>query len=549
MLDYNDDDDGCDECGALRQDWCMCGCPSCGTPPGMRCRHSEPEPPSGRLARGQDLYEELVLNHTETRNQKETATMQERIKHPCSKCDKPPGQLCNACACERYEIAQTLPPSLKVASLPRPFIERFIERDDAWRCDTCGAPPDDETPYLLQDLFGDAPLRVLCGDCKNAEEAEEAEEEREREERARKREEEQRKREEEQRKHAEEEREQRRRRTDPRVRELLDAPEPTSPLPGILDVEPSLHLLYGAPKVGKTTLALLLALAWSNGIEPWPGAPALRGDSRAFILTAEQTPRRVAGLLQRLATSLDLPDGWQDRVTVRSAHSWLEPHPYLDDDGRAFLFDRLAGAQASKIGPFGLVVLDSASRLLPPGLDESSSSDVTPFLEPLQRLAEKHECVVLLIHHEGKTSYSDPRAAPRGSNAFVAVPQAILRLRRYPRHPDLRRLSVFGNSIETTEHLFRVSDSGYGDRIDYFRPEALDIGDHAFLTALERALPLDASPQYVSPIAAAIQRERNPNKKPSGRLRTQVRQTLERLEALSVARRVEKRWVRTGSFI
>ena len=390
-------------------------------------------------------------------------------------------------------------------------------------------------------------VRVRCGDCKNAEEAEE---ELEREERARKREEEERKREEEQRKHAEEEREQRRRRTDPRVRELLDAPEPTSPLPGILDVEPSLHLLYGAPKVGKTTLALLLALAWSNGIEPWPGAPAFPGDSRAFILTAEQTPRRVARLLHRLATSLDLPDGWQDRVTVRSAHSWLQPHPCLDDDGRACLSEKLARQR----DPIGLVVLDSASRLLPAGLDESSSSDVTPFLEPLQRLAEKFGAYVLLIHHEGKTQRSDPRAAPRGSNAFTAVPQAILRLQRIPSRPDLRRLSVFGNSIEHTEHRFRVSDSGPGDRIDYFRPASLDIDELALFTALERAMPLNGSPQYVNAIATAALREapglqHSRRKEPTGRLRTKVKEALETLENRGVAKRDGRCWVRTGSFI
>ena len=54
-----------------------------------------------------------------------------------------------------------------------------------------------------------------------------------------------------------------------RLRVLRQRPEPTSPLPGILDPEPHLHVLLGKPKSGKTTFALTLARAWAQGIVPW----------------------------------------------------------------------------------------------------------------------------------------------------------------------------------------------------------------------------------------------------------------------------------------
>lgn len=248
------------------------------------------------------------------------------------------------------------------------------------------------------------------------------------------------------------------------IRAALEAEEPESPLPGILDYEPHLHLLVGRPKSGKTTLALAIARAWAGGFAPWSGGVGRHGPgSRALVVSREQPVKRLANTLRRMHnTGAQHGDPWGgDRLGLicrgtndPTARRMLE----LGNDGLEALRSVLAGAD--KAGdPIGLLVLDSLSRLKPPDVEENDNDGISRWLDSLESLCDRFGCWVLLIHHEGHTS-RDTRGAARGASAMAAAAQVIMRLEREDnKWPGLRRLTVDGNIPGSTQ-WFRCVDEG-----------------------------------------------------------------------------------------
>lgn len=99
--------------------------------------------------------------------------------------------------------------------------------------------------------------------------------------------------------------------------ELLDRPEPLSPLPGILDPTPSLHLLVGPPKCGKTTFCATLAVAAAAGIRPWPTASGPLPPGRALFISAEQSAHRLFLTLMRIGRTIGVePSEWLNHMGV-----------------------------------------------------------------------------------------------------------------------------------------------------------------------------------------------------------------------------------------
>ena len=286
------------------------------------------------------------------------------------------------------------------------------------------------------------------------------------------------------------------------LRSLREREEPVSPLPGFLDPEPHLHVLQGKPKSAKTTLACAIARAWSSGEEPWPGAPKLPG-SRGLIVSREQTVRRIDYTLRRLST-FGRGNGaaawpWTDRLTIVGRDSKLPRAGRrlltLDEDGRRLLRSGLLAAQREG-DPFGLVVLDSLSRLKPPEVEEIDNDGMAAWLDALEEIAVETGAYVLLIHHQGHSgdpARSEARNAGRGASCISAVASVLWLLERVPENPRQRVLKVDGNAILPAEFTFEVAnEKAEPGCVDYFRPvdplasfnidEILPIGDAINLT-------------------------------------------------------------------
>ncbi len=317
-----------------------------------------------------------------------------------------------------------------------------------------------------------------------------------------------------------------------------------SPLPGILDAEPSLHLLTGKPKSGKTTFALHLAVAWSQGLAPWRGAPSLPG-SRALIISAEQTATRLERVLRRVTDSAQLGScaAWSHRIYLAAKSSRGFDHAGVDVDAMRCLLSLDAnGLGALRRGldfeqagpdPIGFLVLDSLSRLKPAGISENEADWISPWLDDLQALAADYGLYTILIHHTGHANRSGAAASARGSSAIGAVAQVALRLDRDERRPRERTLTAEGNEIERGSHVFEVADAEAPEwHVDYFRPR-LSLEEE-----INAAIPLGEVVPSDSEVARRILAARTgqpvdaSGDRVSGQLRKDVRQALDRARRL-----------------
>jgi len=261
--------------------------------------------------------------------------------------------------------------------------------------------------------------------------------------------------------------------------ERLDAvrerPASVSPLPELIDPDPSLHLAQGPPKCGKTTFALAMAQAWGCGVALWDGAPALPG-TRALVLSAEQPLTRLEATLRRLDVMHTKVEraAWTQRLVIvardpelpKAAHQLLT----LDEAGLSLLHQGLQHARAEG-DPFGLVVLDSLSRLKPRDCEENSNDDMSAWLGRLQELAEEQCTYILLVHHVGHADRNEAHNAGRGASAIAAVAQAAWLLGNVPGQPRQRSLEVRGNAILPAELTFEVaSDEMKPGELHYWHP-------------------------------------------------------------------------------
>lgn len=190
--------------------------------------------------------------------------------------------------------------------------------------------------------------------------------------------------------------------------ELLaaDFPEPQWAVPGLIPI--GLTFLAGRPKVGKSWLALQIAIAVGTG-----GRVLDRNVKRGRVLyiAREDNGRR----LQERAVKQGMPTD----ADITFDTSWsLLTQGGLDDLERAITDNG-----------YTLVVIDTLGRLLG-AADQSDLADMTEYVGRLQEIAMKHDIAILAIDHHRKPSamMTDPIDDIVGSTAKSAVADAALGL-------------------------------------------------------------------------------------------------------------------------
>lgn len=171
--------------------------------------------------------------------------------------------------------------------------------------------------------------------------------------------------------------------------------------------------LFGQGYVGKTLIATSIALAVASGSLVWGLYMARRG--RVLHLDYEQGLRVTARRTQRLARGMGIaPESLRNRM------SWgILPNLRLTSKDAEDHFAELFTGYA-------LVILD-ALKGLTPGVEENSS-EIRDYMNILTRAAERTGCVVLLLHHAGKTppTGSKPRKEMgRGSSGIFDECQTV----------------------------------------------------------------------------------------------------------------------------
>lgn len=259
--------------------------------------------------------------------------------------------------------------------------------------------------------------------------------------------------------------------------ELLGAtfPEPRWAVPGILSG--GLAILAGRPKLGKSILALQLAIAVDAG-GIFLGRHIERG--RAAYLALEDAPRRIQGRLRQM--------GATPSCDVRFELDW----PRIDHGGLAQLERAIAEWQAR------LVVIDTISRAMSGCIDWGRVGPVTAALGSIQDIAKASDTCILLIDHHRKPGVSGANVVDdvMESTGKTGVADTILGFYR-ERGQHTATLQMVGRDIDDQQLALRLDRAtlcwqlAAGSGVQSAIVEALEVLGSATLTELASHLGKD----------------------------------------------------------
>jgi hypothetical protein len=194
--------------------------------------------------------------------------------------------------------------------------------------------------------------------------------------------------------------------------------DPTAPLRWLLTdlfLVGAAGMLGGAPKTGKSFVALDLAVAVASG-QPALGRFAVATPGPVLLLAAEDPPAVVVQRLAALATARG------HALAALPVAVIVEPGLRLPEG-----LDRLAATVGQHQAR--LLILDPLIRVH--RADENSAAEMAGVLDGVRTLARATDCAVLLVHHTRKAPAGGIVGhALRGSSDLHAFGDTNLYLRR-----------------------------------------------------------------------------------------------------------------------
>ena len=210
----------------------------------------------------------------------------------------------------------------------------------------------------------------------------------------------------------------------------------TTPLPAIRYVvdqllPQGLHILAGAPKVGKSWLALWLCLSVSKGDTMW-GFPVTQGP--VLYLCLEDSYARIQNRLFQITD--DAPP------TLHFANLSSCIGEGLEEQIKVFLAEH---------PDTKLIVIDTLQKI------RRSTADVNPYandyrdISMLKQLADTYGVAIVLIHHLRKMSDDDPLNMISGTTGISGATDSSFVLRLDKRGSSCATLYCTGRDIEYRE--------------------------------------------------------------------------------------------------
>ena len=290
-------------------------------------------------------------------------------------------------------------------------------------------------------------------------------------------------------------------------RTLMDRPlEPPNFVVDTL-ISQGLHILAGSPKVGKSWLALWLAVTVAKGEPVW-NMTTKQGTT--LYLCLEDSVLRIQNRLFEITE--DAPS---------SVHFCTECA--LIGQGLEEQVDAFIAAHPDTV----LVIIDTL-QMVRPVHDATYANDYRD-LSVLKRLADKHGIAILLIHHLRKEKAEDVFHRISGTTAISGAVDSSFTLVEEKRGSGRARLTCVGRDIEYRELELRRSEENVWELVSDSRTQPELLGDRIIylLSELMRdrtefiGTPTELS-ERIDPVGA----ERISPKKVS-------RQILQNLDALS----------------
>ena len=248
-------------------------------------------------------------------------------------------------------------------------------------------------------------------------------------------------------------------------RTLMDRPlEPPNFVVDTLLAQ-GLHILAGSPKVGKSWLALWLAVTVAKGEPVW-NMTTKQGTT--LYLCLEDSVLRIQNRLFEITE--DAPD------SVHFCTECAHIGQGLEEQVDAFIATH----------PDTVLVIIDTLQMVRPIHDATYANDYRD-LSVLKRLADKHGIAILLIHHLRKEKAEDVFHRISGTTAISGAVDSSFTLVEEKRGSGRARLTCVGRDIEYRELELRrggenvwelVSDSRtqpelLGDRIVYLLSELM----------------------------------------------------------------------------
>lgn len=205
--------------------------------------------------------------------------------------------------------------------------------------------------------------------------------------------------------------------------------QPLQPLNFVVDtlISQGLHVLAGSPKVGKSWLALWLAVTVAKGEPVW-GLPVKQGTT--LYLCLEDSQLRIQNRL--FDVTEDAPP---------NVHFCTESHILgdgLEEQLRLFLAEH---------PDTSLVIIDTLQMIRNAGCDNTYANDYRD-LSALKKLADAHGIAILLIHHLRKEKADDVFNRISGTTAISGAVDASFTLVEEQRGSGRASLSCIGRDID-----------------------------------------------------------------------------------------------------
>ena len=192
-----------------------------------------------------------------------------------------------------------------------------------------------------------------------------------------------------------------------------------------------LHLLAGAPKIGKSWLALWLCLCAAQGKPLWNFATK---PCEVLYLCLEDSFQRIQSRLFDLTE--DAPPSLHFAVMAEQLHSGLV------EQIEQFLQEHPAT---------GLVVIDTLQRIRAVGSEANPYASDYRDIGVLKALADRHRIAVLLIRHLRKLNDDDPMNMISGTTGLSGATDSNFVLRKNKRGENTATLYCTGRDIAYRE--------------------------------------------------------------------------------------------------
>ena len=188
-----------------------------------------------------------------------------------------------------------------------------------------------------------------------------------------------------------------------------------------------MHILAGAPKIGKSWLALCLCLCVSQGQPLWNFATT---QGEVLYLSLEDSFQRIQTRLFDLTE--DAPSTLHFAIMADTLKHGLEQQI------EQFLTDH---------PDTKLVVIDTLQRVRSAGSDSNLYANDYQDIGLLKRLADRRHIAILLIHHLRKLHDDDPMNMISGSTGLNGAADSTFVLQKNSRLANIASLHCTGRDI------------------------------------------------------------------------------------------------------